>query len=66
MNVIIYLLRGFTLIWYLLSLSYRRKTNARWKATRPHKLVWEIGTGILGLFIFLVLFGLLLRNFVLS
>jgi hypothetical protein len=51
-----------TLIWYLLSPSYRRKTNARWKRTRPHRLVFEIGTGILGLLIFCALIGLVLRN----
>ena len=62
MYILIYLVRGFTLIWYLLSPSYRRKTNARWKVTRPHKLVFEIGTGILGLVVFLALFLLVLKN----
>jgi len=60
MYAILYLFRGFTLIWYLLSPSYRQKTNARWKTTRPSRLILEIGTGILGLFIFAVLVTALL------
>jgi len=55
MYALLYLFRGFTLIWYLLSPSYRQKTNARWKVTRPSRLILEIGTGILGLVIFVVL-----------
>ena len=62
MYFLVYLLRGFTLIWYVLSPPYRRKTNVRWKKTRPHRLVFEIGTGILGLVIFCVLTVLVFRN----
>lgn len=62
MYALLYLIRGFTLIWYLLSPSYRRRTNARWKVTRPYKLVFEIGTGILGLVIFAALVVLVIRN----
>jgi hypothetical protein len=54
MSLLIYLFSGFALFWYACSPSYRRKTNARWKAMRPHKLVFEIGSGILGLFIIFV------------
>jgi hypothetical protein len=64
MYILIYLVRGFTLIWYALSPSYRQKTNARWKRTKPHRLVFEIGTGILGLVVVFVLIALIIRNFI--
>ena len=63
MYALLYLACGLTLIWYILSPSYRRTTNARWKVTRPHRLVFEIGTSILGLLIILALLGLSLKNF---
>ena len=46
-----------SLIWYLLSPAHRRKTNARWKASRPHKVVYEVGTGFLGLILIGAFFG---------
>jgi hypothetical protein len=64
MYVLIYLVRGFTLIWYVLSPSYRQKTNARWRRTKPHRLVFEIGTGIVGLVVASTLIALLIRNLV--
>jgi hypothetical protein len=49
MSALLYFFRGIALIWYAVSPSYRRRTNERWKATRPHRLIAEIGTGIIGL-----------------
>jgi len=64
MYALIYLLRGFTLIWYVLSPTYRQKTKARWKRTKPHRVVLEVGTGILGLLLVCVLIVLAIRNFI--
>jgi len=62
MRIFMYILRGFTLIWYVLSPAYRQKTNARWKKRKPHQLVVEIGTGILGLIAAVALIALIARN----
>jgi hypothetical protein len=55
MSALIYLFSGLALIWYVVSPAYRRRTNARWKATRPHKLIAELGGGLIGLIILFVL-----------
>ena len=62
MSLLIYLFGGLALVWYAISPSYRRKTNVRWKTTRPHKLVFEIGTGLLGLAILIVFLWLFLSR----
>lgn len=51
MGIIVYLARGISLLWCLISPGHRSKTVARWKAARPHHNVYEIGTGIIGLVI---------------
>jgi hypothetical protein len=63
MYIFMYLLRGFTLIWYLISPPYRQKTNTRWRRMKTHRLVLEIGTGVLGLVIAFALIALLIRNY---
>ena len=57
MGIVIYFIRGLSLIWYLLSPPYRRKINARWKATRHPLVVREVTTGIVGL---VIIIGLLI------
>jgi hypothetical protein len=63
MYALIYLFRGFTLIWYLISPKYRRETNARFKATRPHKVVFEVGMGIIGVVMILAFTAMLVAHF---
>ena len=62
MSIIIYLVRGFSLIWYVLSPAHRRTTNTRWKAARPSSLVYEIGTGIIGLVVLVTLLHLFIQR----
>ena len=62
MSIFIYLIRGVSLLRYLIAPTYRRNTNARWKATQTHKVIYEVGTGVLGLVIIAVLLILGLRN----
>ena len=64
MAIFIYLFGGLALIWYLLSPTYRRKTNDRWRQTRPHKLVFEIGIGIIGLVILIALVALIVDRLI--
>ena len=49
MSIIVYLLQAFALVRYAGSSSYRRKTHARWKVTQTHKIVSEVGSGVIGL-----------------
>ena len=49
MAIIIYFVRAFSLIRCCFSSSYRAKTQARWKKTATHRLIYEIGTGVIGL-----------------
>ena len=49
MAIIIYFVRAFSLIRCCFSRSYRAMTLARWKKTPTHRLIYEIGTGVIGL-----------------
>ena len=49
MGVLIYIFRGLALVWFCISPRYRAKTRERWKNTPSHRLIYEIGGGILGL-----------------
>lgn len=49
MGAFIHLLRAFSLIWYCLSPSYREKCHARWQKTPKHRVVLEVGGGLVGL-----------------
>jgi hypothetical protein len=51
MGAIIYIVWALTLIRYCVSPSYRAETRARWKKTPTHRIVYEVGGGILGLVI---------------
>jgi hypothetical protein len=62
MSIIIYFACGLSLIWYLISPAHRRNTNDRWKATRPSRLVYEIGTGIIGVIVLGTLLLLLIQR----
>jgi hypothetical protein len=46
---ILYILAAFTLLACFFSPDYRDKTTERWKRTPKHRVVTEIGAGIIGL-----------------
>jgi hypothetical protein len=62
MSFFVYLFRGIFLLWYLVSPAYRRSTNERWRKTRRYKLIYEIGTGIIGLIIIGALLALVIQR----
>jgi amino acid transporter len=49
MYAIVYIFAAFTLLAYFFSPDYREKTNERWKRTPKHRVINEIGAGIIGL-----------------
>jgi hypothetical protein len=51
MRIIVYIFGAFILLRYAFSPSYRIKTNERWKRTPTHKVVFEVGAGLIGLLI---------------
>ena len=51
MGALIYVGRAFVLLVCCFSPSYRAKTVARWKKSPPHRIVLEIGGGLVGLLI---------------
>jgi hypothetical protein len=57
MAILFYLFRAFALMRCAVDSHYRQQTAARWKSTRPHIIVFEIGGGLIGL---LILSGLAL------
>ncbi|MEO6846529.1 MAG: hypothetical protein ABI443_03995 [Chthoniobacterales bacterium] len=62
MGLFIYIYRGVILLVCLTSARHRSATFTRWKKTRPHKLIYEIGGGILGILFICVLLWLLWEN----
>jgi hypothetical protein len=54
MYAILYIFSAFTLVRYVFSVSYRAKTNERWKKTPRHRVVYEVGAGIIGLIVLTV------------
>jgi|GEM_PF-5491921 len=51
MSILIYIYRGAFLLICLLIPSKRRMTLDRWKRTKTHKLIYEIGGGLIGLIV---------------
>lgn len=49
MYAVVYIFAAFTLLAYFFSSDYRDKTNERWKRTPKHRVINEIGAGIIGL-----------------
>ena len=49
MSAFIYMYRGILLVLSLASTEKRRLTFERWKKTKNHKLVYELGYGVIGL-----------------
>jgi len=49
MNIIAYFVAAVSLIMYCFSSPYRAKCRERWKQTPTHRVVYEIGGGIIGL-----------------
>lgn len=49
MFIVVYIARALALIRYCFSGSYRARAHARWKETPSHKIIYEVGTGLLGL-----------------
>jgi len=51
---LLYVYQGVVLVVSLLSPTKRKQPLERWKNTKSHKLVYEIGFGIIGLMILAV------------
>jgi hypothetical protein len=49
MAIFVYFVRAFMLLRCCVSGSYRARTRERWKKTPQHRVIYEIGTGIIGL-----------------
>jgi hypothetical protein len=49
MAIFIYFIRAFGLLRCCFSSSYRARTRERWKKTPQHRIIYEVGTGIIGL-----------------
>ena len=62
MYAIVYIFAAYTLLAYVVSPSFREQTNNRWKGTPKHKVIREIGAGILGLAIVATISYLILSS----
>lgn len=62
MAIFLYLARGISLLGCLVWPPHRRRTVARWKTSRPHKNVFEIGTGLIGLILIGALLVLIMQR----
>jgi hypothetical protein len=51
MAILIYITRAFVLLFCCFSASHRAKTFARWKGIPTHRVIFEVGTGIVGLLV---------------
>ncbi|HZI32486.1 MAG TPA: hypothetical protein VFF11_09095 [Candidatus Binatia bacterium] len=49
MAIFIYFAGAFMLLRCCFSGSYRARTRERWKKTPQHRVIFEVGTGIIGL-----------------
>jgi membrane-anchored glycerophosphoryl diester phosphodiesterase (GDPDase) len=49
MGALLYIYRGVVLLLSLCSSSRRKATFERWKKTKRHKLIYEMGYGVIGL-----------------
>jgi hypothetical protein len=49
MAIFVYIIRAFALVRCCFSSSYRAKMKARWKQMPQHRVIMEVGTGIIGL-----------------
>jgi hypothetical protein len=51
MAILFYVARAFTLLVCCVSGSHRAKALARWKKSPPHRVVLEVGGGVVGLLV---------------
>lgn len=49
MAILIYFARAVKLLRCCVSRSFRAQTQARWQATPKHLVIFEVGTGVVGL-----------------
>lgn len=49
MSLLIYIARAVLLLRCCFSSTYRAETCARWKQAPAHRVIFEVGTGIIGL-----------------
>lgn len=49
MAIFVYIIRAFALLRCCFSSSYRAKMKSRWKQMPQHRVIMEVGTGIIGL-----------------
>lgn len=59
MSIILYFFRAFTLLRFACSASYRDETQARWKKTPLHLVIYEVGGGFMGLIVLAALLWLI-------
>lgn len=51
MAIFIHIARAFALLRCCFSSSYRTRVCERWKKTPQHRVIFEIGTGVVGLIV---------------
>jgi hypothetical protein len=49
MIILVYFLSAFSLMLYCISPTHRAKCHERWKKTPTHRVIYEVGGGIIGL-----------------
>jgi len=61
-SIVLYIFKAVTLLRCAWSESYRAETQARWKKTPTHLVIYEIGGGIMGLILLGALLWLILAH----
>ena len=62
MSAIIYIYRGVLILLMLVSTKHREATFQRWKRSQPYKVIFEIGSGVIGLVVIGVLIWMVYSN----
>jgi hypothetical protein len=62
MALILYIARAFMLLRLCFSSSYRAEIRARWKTTPQHRIIWEVGTGVLGVAVIAVIIAVIISG----
>jgi len=60
MAIFIYIIRAFALLRCCFSRTYRGKMMARWNQMPRHRVVMEVGTGIIGLMAVFTIIGVII------
>jgi hypothetical protein len=62
MSIFIYFVSAFVLLRCCVSPNYRAKTQDRWRRTPTHRVIYEVGGGIIGLITIGAIIVLIIRS----